>query len=74
MGWGIIAAAKPLLESMNAPFLWLMLIGGIFYTSGIVFYVKKTKKYFHTIWHLFTLAGSAFHYFAILMMFYYGRK
>lgn len=69
MGWGIVAAAKPLLNNMTTPSLWLLLIGGLLYTIGIFFYVNKSKKYYHTVWHLFTLAGSAFHYFSILLMF-----
>ncbi len=68
MGWVIIIAIKPMLERVNALSLWFLLIGGLFYTFGIIFYVKKNKKYFHSVWHLFTIAGSVFHYFAILMM------
>lgn len=68
MGWVIIIAIKPMLEKVNALSLWFLLIGGLFYTFGIIFYVKKNKKYFHSVWHLFTIAGSVFHYFAILMM------
>ncbi|MBR1423156.1 MAG: hemolysin III family protein [Ruminococcus sp.] len=67
MGWAIIFAVKPMLDNVNALSLWFILIGGLFYTVGIIFYVHKEKKYFHSIWHLFTIAGSVFHYFAVLM-------
>ncbi len=67
MGWAIIFAVKPMLDKVNALSLWFILIGGLFYTVGIVFYVHKKKRYFHSIWHLFTIAGSIFHYFAVLM-------
>lgn len=67
MGWAIIFAVKPMLDNVNALSLWFILIGGLFYTVGIIFYVHKEKKYFHSVWHLFTIAGSIFHYFAVLM-------
>ncbi len=68
VGWVIIFAVKPMLESCTPLSLWLLLIGGLFYTIGIVFYVIKKIKYFHSIWHIFTVAGSVFHYFSILLM------
>lgn len=68
MGWlclfgldSIIAALPP------EGFRWLLL-GGIFYTSGIVFFVLDNwYPWCHGIWHLFVLAGSACHYFTILL-------
>jgi hemolysin III len=68
MGWVIVFAIKPMLGNVNPVSLWFLLIGGLFYTFGIIFYVMKKKKYFHSIWHLFTVAGSVFHYFAVLLM------
>lgn len=68
MGWVIIIAVKPMLENVNALSLWFLLIGGIFYTVGVIFYTKKNIKYFHSVWHLFTVAGSVFHYFSVLLM------
>lgn len=67
-GWVIILAVKPMIESCTTLTLWLLLIGGLFYTVGIIFYVMKSKRYFHSIWHLFTVAGSVFHYFSIMLM------
>lgn len=66
MGWVVIFAIKPLIEATSAVFLIFLLLGGIFYTLGIIFYAIKKIKYFHSVWHLFTVAGSVFHYFAIL--------
>ena len=66
MGWVIIFAIKPMMENMSSVSLILLLLGGIFYTVGIIFYVIKKIKYFHSIWHLFTVAGSVLHYFSIL--------
>ena len=69
VGWVIIFAIKPLLGAMATIPLIFLLIGGGFYTLGIVFYAIKKVKYFHSIWHLFTIGGSVFHYFAILLGF-----
>ena len=66
MGWVVIFAIKPLIEATSTVFLIFLLLGGIFYTLGIIFYAIKKIKYFHSVWHLFTVAGSVFHYFAIL--------
>ena len=66
MGWVIIIAIHPLLNSMSLFCLWLLIAGGIFYTVGVVFYAIKKVRYFHSIWHIFTLFGSLCHYFCIL--------
>lgn len=75
MGWLVVLAVKPLIidpikQGSDFPFpvpgMIFLLIGGIFYTVGIIFYKMKSHKYMHSIWHLFTIAGSVFHYFAIL--------
>ncbi len=68
MGWLVILALKPLLQVFTlGGFIWL-LAGGVFYTAGVVFYAfDKKVRHFHGIWHLFVLAGSACHYFAILL-------
>jgi hemolysin III len=60
MGWVILLAVKPLQQALGwGGFSWL-LVGGLFYTLGIVFYVFDDKvTHFHGIWHLCVLAGSA---------------
>lgn len=68
MGWAVIFAIKPMLRHCTPLSLWFLLIGGLCYTGGIVFYVIKSKKYFHSIWHIFTVAGSVFHYFSVVLM------
>lgn len=68
MGWAIVTALVPLLRALGTPgFIWLA-AGGIFYTGGIVFYaLDKRLRHSHGVWHLFVLAGSIAHYFAILL-------
>ena len=59
---------EPLLAALPAPGFRLLLAGGLFYTFGIVFYVlDHWYPWSHGIWHLFVLAGSICHYFAILI-------
>ena len=66
MGWAVVAATQPMLANVARGGLWLLLAGGLAYTGGIVFYLWKKLPYNHAIWHLFVLAGSCLHYFAIL--------
>ncbi len=70
MGWVIIFAIKPLILAMPKISLIFLVGGGIFYTLGIVFYAIKKIKYFHSVWHLFTIVGSVLHYFSILCGFW----
>lgn len=67
MGWAVVAAVKPMMANVGSGGLRLLLAGGIAYTGGIVFYKWKRLPYHHAIWHCFVLAGSIFHYFAILL-------
>jgi hemolysin III len=66
MGWLVIVAAKPVLAHVpSATLLWLF-AGGLFYSTGVIFYVWKRLPYSHAVWHVFVLAGSTCHYFAVL--------
>ena len=66
MGWLIVIAIKPTLEMLpKGMFIWILL-GGLSYTLGVVFYLWKKIPYTHFIWHLFVLAGSIFHFLGIL--------
>jgi hemolysin III len=66
MGWLIVLAIKPLRESLTAQELGWIAAGGFFYTAGVAFYVWKSRRYTHAIWHLFVLAGVVCHFFAVL--------
>lgn len=65
MGWLIVIAWKPLTAAMPAEGTTLLVIGGLIYTIGAVFYVWKKVPYHHVIWHLFVLGGSVFHFCAV---------
>jgi len=66
MGWSIITAVKPLLHLISFQGFILLLIGGLFYSIGVIFYVSKKYRFMHTIWHFFVLSGSVSHYFFVL--------
>jgi len=66
MGWLIIVAVKPMLQMVPPGLLVWLLIGGIIYTLGVVFYLCRKIPFNHGIWHLFVLGGSVAHYFGFL--------
>lgn len=67
MGWLIVIAAQPLSERVPASGLLWLLAGGLAYTLGVVFFALDSRlRYGHFIWHLFVMAGTACHYFAVL--------
>lgn len=66
MGWLILVALKPLLQALPTGGFIGLLLGGILYTGGLIFYALDTRvQHFHGIWHLFVLAGSVCHYLTI---------
>jgi hemolysin III len=67
MGWIIVFAWGPLVENMAPGGMKLLIAGGLFYTIGTVFYMWRSFKYHHAVWHLFVLAGSALHFFMMLL-------
>lgn len=68
MGWLIIFALSPLLQSLTTRSLVFLVLGGVIYTAGTVFYIWRGIKYNHAIWHLFVLCGSVCHFFTLLFM------
>jgi hemolysin III len=72
MGWAAIAVAKPVLNAAPIGFVVWILVGGAFYSVGAVVYATKWPNPvpdmfgFHEIWHLFVMAGSFSHYWAVL--------
>ncbi len=65
MGWFIVFAIKPLIDTVPALGMTWLFVGGLFYTLGSVFYLWKRLPYNHAIWHLFVLAGSISHFIAV---------
>ena len=67
MGWVVIIAIKPLIAALPAAGLAWLVAGGLAYSLGVIFYVWEKLPYNHAIWHGFVLAGSFFHFFAVLL-------
>jgi hemolysin III len=68
MGWLVVVAAKPVLESLpGAAIVWLA-IGGLAYTGGVYFYARRRMPYGHAIWHLCVMAGSTAHVVAAALL------
>lgn len=67
MGWCIVFAWKPLSTHLAAGGVKMLVIGGLLYTVGTVFYMWRSFPYHHAVWHLFVLSGSVIHFFAIFL-------
>ncbi len=66
MGWVIIIAIRPLIREVPAGGIYWMAAGALFYSVGIIFYLRTSQnRYNHVIWHLFVLGGAISHFFAI---------
>jgi hemolysin III len=66
MGWAVVVIVKPMFATVAPGGLLLLLVGGLAYTLGLGFYAWRRLPYHHAIWHVFVLAGSISHFFAIL--------
>lgn len=65
MGWTFVLLGKIILTSLPPASVNYLVLGGIAYSVGVIFYLWRTLPYGHGIWHLFVLAGSILHFFAI---------
>lgn len=69
MGWLILIAIVPLYNILSPASFYLLLAGGIAYTAGIIFYAYGKKvRYFHSIWHLFDIAGTVLQFTSLLLV------
>ena len=67
MGWLVVIAIKPMIAMVPAGMIVWLVIGGLSYTIGVIFYALKKMPYHHTVWHLFVLGGSISHFMGILL-------
>ncbi len=65
MGWMFVLAGKQIYLSLPMESLTFLVLGGIAYSVGVIFYMWRNLPYSHGIWHLFVLTGSVLHFFAI---------
>ena len=67
MGWMIVLQIGPLLRSIESGGVVMLLLGGVTYTAGLVFYFWDRLPYNHAIWHGFVLGGSALHFSSVMI-------
>lgn len=67
MGWLIVFALKPLITMLDRGLIMWIVIGGLSYTLGMIFYGAKKIPYHHSVWHLFVLGGSVSHFLGMLL-------
>ncbi|QHE52004.1 hemolysin III family protein [Pontibacillus sp. HMF3514] len=65
MGWIIVLAWGPLVATFAFGGIVLLVVGGLLYSIGAIFYVWRSFTFHHAVWHLFVIAGSVVHFFAI---------
>jgi hemolysin III len=68
LGWMGALIFLNTFRKMGALSIWFLLIGGLFYSAGVIFYRWKNLPFNHAIWHVFVMLGSTFHYFSILYL------
>jgi hemolysin III len=66
MGWLVVIAVQPLVHAVDPAGLILLLLGGIAYCLGLIFYAWQRLPYHHAVWHVFVMAGSACHFSCVL--------
>ena len=66
MGWLAVVAVKPMVMLIPVPGILLIFAGGLAYTGGLAFFAAQRIRYNHFIWHLFVIAGTTCHFFAVL--------
>lgn len=67
MGWLIVVALRPLIQHLPMGGLYWLMAGGAFYSLGVIFFLWEKLRYHHAFWHLFVLAGSICHFWAIFL-------
>jgi len=67
MGWAIVIAINDLIKMVPMQLLSMLLLGGFFYTVGIIFFQNNRLPFSHSIWHIFVLIGSLIHFFGLLI-------
>lgn len=67
LGWMLVFVVKPLWQSMPVPVITWIVVGGISYMTGVYFYLKDHKLYYHSVWHLLVLCGTVFHFVSVFL-------
>jgi hemolysin III len=65
LGWMAVFIIKPLIANMPSQIFTFIMASGLFYSVGVIFYLWKKLSYHHAVWHVFVLAGTVTHFFAV---------
>lgn len=65
MGWLVVFAMEPLVANLDPWGIFWLVVGGVLYTLGTIFYIWRKIPYHHALWHLIVLAGSICHFFSV---------
>ncbi len=68
MGWILLFSAKEFFRAIPGDVLVMIIVGGVLYSIGVIFYLWEKWIYHHVIWHLFVLSAAICHYVAVLLM------
>jgi len=66
LGWSGVVVYNEIVASLTPATLWLLAVGGLLYSAGVVFHVWRSLRFQNAIWHAFVLAAAAVHYSAVL--------
>lgn len=67
LGWAVLAAIKPMIDGVSWVALMLLGIGGLLYSTGVIFYLMKRFKFRRAVWHGHVVAAAAVQYAAVLV-------
>ena len=67
MGWLVVLAIDPLISALPEGGLWLLVLGGVAYSVGVIFYIWESLPYGHAVWHVFVFLGTVLQFFSVLL-------
>ena len=67
MGWLVVLAIDPLISALPEGGLWLLVLGGVAYSVGVIFYLWEKLPYGHAVWHVFVFLGTVLQFFSVLL-------
>lgn len=66
IGWGGVVILRPLLDTLPSSALWLLLAGGLVYSSGVIFFAWHRLRFQSAVWHGFVVVGAGLHFAAVV--------
>jgi hemolysin III len=73
LGWSCVVTYGPISAVLPSASLWLLVAGGLLYSTGVIFHAWRNLRFHNAIWHGFVLAAASCHYWAVLACGVFGR-